>query len=109
MQSKKKLQELANCDLRSPRPYLDTMCLEEARFAVRLDTFMIDCAGNMKKKYMNRMLCENCDLHEIETQQHIENCPGYEDIKSEYDTNSMIGKVKFFRKVMLERATKGRF
>ena len=65
----KKTMNLANNDLSGPRPYFSSMCLLEVRLAVRLETFMVDCAGNMKEKYKGRLDCFMCDGEEVD---HLE-------------------------------------
>ena len=108
MKPLKKLKPLSEQDLRCPSPYLSTLCLEEARMAVRLDTFMLDCSNNMKNKYVGRMVCEACLEGVIETQEHLELCDGYAHIREKYDMYKIEDKVKFFGEVMMARAKSGR-
>ena len=108
MKTKKKLKDLANHDLRVPRPYLATMNLGEARMAVKLETRMLDIASNMKARYKENMACQACNNAEEETQEHLEECDGYTHIRSNYDLIDMVDKARFFSKLMLERAKEGR-
>ena len=104
----KKLKELSKHDLRNPRPYLATMILEEARMAVRLETFMLDCSANMKGKYQGKMECVLCKEDEYESQEHLEKCMSLSQLRTTVNMDIMAEKVAYFKEVMMIRARAGR-
>ena len=94
--------------MRLPRPYLTNLNLSEARIAFRLETHMLDIASNMKQKYKGRMQCIACTDGVEESQEHIEVCGGYAHLRGVYDLYDMGDKARFYSKVMVDRAKKGR-
>ena len=84
------------------------MNLGEARVAVRLETHMLDVATNIKQKYEGRMACTACPMNIEESQEHLEECVGYAHLREDYDMYDMKDKARFYSKVMVERAKKGR-
>ena len=47
---------------------------------------------------------EEIDSHDIESQSHfLEICPVFSDLRSEYDTDSDLGLIEFYRAVVARR------
>ena len=67
MSKKKKPEKLWKLDMRGLGPYFSTMFLDDVRIAVRLETYKIDCTGNMKARYVGKDYCTTCDNKVVES------------------------------------------
>ena len=71
---------------------------------------MIDCAGNMSARYRGREECLECKPRQgkegpgmCKTQDHLEACDGYENLRNGKDLTCFKDKVKYFQEVVKER------
>ena len=84
---KKKLQDLRCQDLRQRQPYMEKP-LADCRIAFGLQTMMIECRTNMKRRYGGDLGCQSCSPNSdspAETIEHMKICPAYEsEEKSRY-------------------------
>ena len=110
MGDKIKYSEMNNIDTRKPQTFMKEMNLEECCVAMRIKCLMIDCAGNMRARYRGRETCLKCRLRPgvegpnmRETQQHLEVCEGYVNLRQGRDMLNFTEKVKYFQELIVER------
>ena len=91
-------------DLRMPQMFIKTANLEASCVGIRIKTYMIKCAGNMRRLYIGREECIMCALppgehgpNQIETQDHMETCVGYDRLKEGRDLLNFDDKISFFQ------------
>ena len=69
--------------------------------AFRIRTRMVNkIKMNFKNSFKENLKCENCNLSENETQEHVLVCPGWVEELGALDTHRMADKVDFFIRVM---------
>ena len=117
MQSKgQKLKQMSQTDMSRRRAYLK-WSLEEARMALRLETFMFDCRSNMPAKYNRDLKCRAClpagksdpvsiSKQPDEDQEHLECCNGFAQLWQGLGSYDLQARCQFFMKVKLERLKK---
>ena len=110
MGDKDKYREMKNEDLRKPQKFLEDMNLEQCSVAMRVKCYMVDCPGNMRAKYKGREICLRCKLkpefhgpNMRETQEHLEICQGYRDLRVGRDMANFADKVAYFADLTKER------
>ena len=93
----KKVENMANMDLRKPQDYLSNRSLHYCRTACRLQTQMFDCRANMPGKYGGLTECMNCVWGQVESQQHLEICPAFANLRVGKDLElNADDRVKYF-------------
>ena len=108
MSGKTKCQDLLNSDLTKPQPYFGSSCMAEARLGFRIQSMMIVCPGNMRKKFTGRMECEAClawreegEVPVVATQSHLTECPAYSRLRVGRDlTASYNDVINYFTDVL---------
>ena len=102
MGEKVKCKDMKNEDLRKPEQFMKEVNLEQCAIAMRVKTYMINCAGNMRGRYRGREECGKCRLSPgvqgpglRETQEHLEVCEGYKQVFKD--------KVLYFQEVIKEK------
>ena len=63
--------------------------------------------GNFKNKYRNqkeKLKCQHCQSDQLMTQSHCLECPAWVDIKNNLDLTKIEDLVKFFQRLLAERA-----
>ena len=110
MGDKQKYKEMKHEDIRKPQKFLQEMNLEECSVAMRVKCYMVDCPGNMRAKYKGREICLKCKLKPEfqgpgmrETQEHLELCSGYSELRVGRDLSNFTDKVAYFMDVIKER------
>ena len=51
MENRQKCKDIVNKDMRKPQKFIQTERLEEACIGMWIKTYMIKCAGNMRRLY----------------------------------------------------------
>ena len=104
MESKWKCRNLINTDMRKSQKFITTLNLEACCIGIRILTYMIKCAGNMRRLYVGREECIMCALesgvhgpNHHETQAHMEICGGYEHLKQGRDLYKFEDKISYFQ------------
>ena len=65
--------------------------------------------GNFKNKYkkeIEKLKCPHCNLDQEMTQSHCLECPEWGDIRKDLDVKNINDLVKFFQRLLAERAKK---
>ena len=63
--------------------------------------------GNFKNKFRNqreKLVCRHCQMEEVMTQSHCLECTAWVDIKKDLDMTKIEDLVKFFQRLLVERA-----
>ena len=92
-------------DFRKEQDYLSWKGMDKGRLAFRIRTKMVK---NVKKNFRNMYrdtMCENCDLREEETQEHLLVCPAWVPERGALDVTEMRDKVEFITRVMKRKST----
>ena len=108
-----KLKKMSQTDMSRRRDYMK-WSVEEARMALRLETYMFDCRVNMPARYQRDLKCHACLLdgslspddlarQPDEDQDHIEVCQGYSKLWQGLGSYNMRARCQFFMKVKLQR------
>ena len=110
-----KLKLMARTDMSQRRSYLKWSA-EEARMALRLETFMFDCRVNMPVKYGRDLACRaclpaGCQPEDIarqpdEDQEHLEFCSGFSQLWQGLGPYDLRSRCQYFMRVKMERAKK---
>ena len=108
MGGKVKCEELLNSDLSKPQPYFNLSSMANARIGFRIQTKMIVCPGNMRKKFADRMECEAClgwreegEVLVVATQSHLMVCPTFSRLRVGRDlTTNFKDIIQYFTDVM---------
>ena len=96
-----KLKDVKNEDFRCEQDYMKEKGVDRARMAFRIRTRMVNkIKMNFKNSFKENLKCENCNLSENETQEHVLVCPGWVEELGALDTHRMADKVDFFIRVM---------
>ena len=110
MGDKVKYRDMKNEDLRKPQQFMRELNLEQCAIAMRVKTYMINCAGNMKGRYRGREECGKCRLSpglqgpgQRETQEHLEVCEGYQQLREGKNLHVFKDKVLYFQEVIKKR------
>ena len=81
--------------------YMEWKGVERARMAFRLRARMVKGVKmNYKSMHRNNLNCEECDMNEQETQEHIMVCPGWAGERGSLDVMTSEDRVEFFVRVM---------
>ena len=102
------------------KDYFNELKLDEIRRRFRISSSMVEhVRGNFSNKYRGESLsCQsclkrnkqanNCQNTPRDSQNHILNqCPSYDDLRLQYDTETDIGIVQFFKMVVERRIEEG--
>ena len=99
-----KLKSVKDEDFRKEQDYLSWKGMDKGRLAFRIRTKMVK---NVKKNFRNMYrdtMCENCDLREEETQEHLLVCPAWVPERGALDVTEMRDKVEFITRVMKRKS-----
>ena len=106
--SMKKLDQIKNDDLSQVQGYFENKSIENARMSFKLRSQMLEnIPGNFKNKYKKdeeKLKCQHCDLSEVMTQSHCVQYTAWIDLKKDLDLTKIDDLVKFFQRLLLERA-----
>ena len=106
--SMKKLDQIKNDDLIQVQGYFENKSIENARMSFKLRSQMLEnIPGNFKNKFKKdeeKLKCQHCDLSEVMTQSHCVECTAWTDLKKDLDLTKIDDLVKFFQRLLLERA-----
>ena len=92
------------------KEYVKNGTLYSARRTWQVRSNMLDLAGNFPNhsKYKESMgRCKACDLQVREDQEHVTECVGYQDLRTDADLEQEPELVNFFSKVMERRQRNG--
>ena len=96
-----KLKSVKDGDFRKEQEYMKEKGVERARTAFRIRTKMLKKVKmNYKNNHRDNLKCENCDLMEDESQEHIMICPAWREEMGSLDVTVMKDQVEFFTRVM---------
>ena len=106
----KKLDPIKHEDFKEAQKYLYDKSIENGRMAFKVRTQMIETIpGNFKNKYKKekeKLKCTHCTLEQEMTQSHCLDCPAWGEIKKDLDITNINDLVKFFQRLLSERAKK---
>ena len=84
--------------------------VEECQMDFVLQTRMLDCRGNMPTRYRRDLTCRACQpdpatglAGEDQTQEHLELCPGYQELWQGLSPLTPEARVKYFMRVKNKR------
>ena len=107
MDYKEKCRDLVNTDMRKPQKFIQNSRLEEACIGMRIQTYMIKCAGNIRRLYKGREECIMCAIapdeqgpNQRETQEPMEICVGYKKLRSRRDLSCFQDKIHYFTEAL---------
>ena len=97
------------------KQYFYEMNVNQIRDRFRISSGMLDIKANFPNKYRYELGCPSCsDTNRgtdretgtpIESQSHLlEACPAYSDLREQYDTETDLGIVNYFKAVMERRS-----
>ena len=96
-----KLKSVKDGDFRTEQEYMEEKGVERARTAFRIRTRMLKKVKmNYKNNHRDNLKCENCDMMEDESQEHIMICPAWREEVGSLDVTVMKDQVEFFTRVM---------
>lgn len=96
-----KLDAVKDGDFRREQDYMKEKGVERARMAFRIRTRMVKKVKmNFKNEHRNNVKCENCDMNEDETQEHVMLCPAWEEERGSLDVTMIKDQVEFMMRVM---------
>ena len=126
----KKVEIMARSDMRNRRKYT-RYGIEDCLMAFRLETFQFDCRANMPNRYGRDLRCRGCnpgltgqgeeqkqqqeheqvqekekeqeEQEQVESQEHLESCPGYSELWEGLGHYSLLTRCRFFQRVKLKR------
>ena len=88
-------------DYRKEQEYMVWKGVDKSRMAFRLRTRMLNKVKmNYKNMHRGNLKCEECELDEEETQEHMVVCPGWAMELGTLDVTRMDDMVEFFTRVM---------
>jgi hypothetical protein len=103
-----KLEPIKNDDFRETQEYFKNKSIENGRMSFRIRTQMLDeIPGNFKNKFRNdkdKLKCYHCESNQIMTQSHCMDCSAWTDIRKDLDLSKIEDIVKFFQRLLIERA-----
>ena len=103
-----KLEPVKNDDFRKMQGYFKDKSIENGRMSFRIRTQMLhEIPGNFKNKFKNdkeKLKCNHCASEQIMTQSHCMDCSAWSDIRNDLDLSKIDDLVKFFRRLLAERA-----
>ena len=101
MEKSEKLKDVRNGDFRKEQDYMKMKGLDRARMAFRIRTKMVQRVKmNFKSMHRSNLKCEECELEEEESQEHMEVCPGWAMELGTLDVTRMEDRVEFFTRVL---------
>ena len=96
-----KLKDVKGEDYRKEQEYMMWKGVDKSRMAFRLRTRMLNKVKmNYKNMHRGNLKCEECELDEEETQEHMVVCPGWAMELGTLDVTRMDDMVEFFTRVM---------
>jgi hypothetical protein len=108
------LADIKHESFREPQSYMANKSIAMGRMAFRICTKMLnDIPANFKNKYkVNKgdqddkegLLCDYCDEDSVMDQAHCLQCEKWTDLRMGLDLTNIEDLVKFFSKMMLEKA-----
>ena len=99
-----KLKEIKDEDFRKEQDYMEERAMDTARMAFRIRTKMVKKVKmNFKNMYKDNLKCEECDMDEDESQEHMLECPGWREERGDLEVTTTKGKVMFFTRVMKKK------
>ena len=101
-----KLEDVKREDFRKEQDYMKEKAVDKARMAFRLRTKMVPKVKmNYKNMHKGNLKCEECDLDEDESQEHMVVCPGWAEELGSLDVTRLADKVEFFTRVLRRKLT----
>ena len=98
-----KLEKIKYEDFRKEQDYMHEKSVEKARLAYRIRTKLVNGVKmNFKNMYKSNLKCETCN-DENETQEHLMECPRWEEERKGLDLMRMEVMVKFFTNILKEK------
>ena len=95
------MKDVKNEDFRKEQDYLMEKSVDKARMAFRLRSRMVaKVKMNFKNLHRNNLKCEECEMDEEETQEHMAVCPGWAVERGSLDVTRMADRIEFFFKVL---------
>ena len=108
----KKQDHIKNEDFEEAQHYLHDKSIENGRMAFKVRTQMLETIpGNFKNKFKKekeKLKFPHCDLEQEMTQSHCLECPAWEELKKDLDITNINDLVKFFQRLLSERAKKAK-
>ena len=106
MENSGKLKKVKDGDFREEQEYMKWKGLGRGRMAFRIRSrMMMKVKINFKNMNKETLKCDNCDLDEDETQEHVLSCPGWRDELGDLDILKMEDQVEFFSRVLKKKET----
>ena len=101
MEKSEKLKVVKNGDFRKEQEYMMMKGVDRARMEFRLRTRMVPkIKMNFKNMHRSNLKCEECELGEEESQEHLVECPGWAVELNTLDVTRMDDRVEFFTRVL---------
>ena len=109
VKSSGKLEPIKDEDFRTVQDYFSDKSVESVRMGFKVRSQMVpEIPGNFKNKYKHAgeggLKCKYCDEGAIMTQSHCVVCPAWGELRRGLDMTDIRDLVKFFRKLLEERA-----
>ena len=105
-----KLDPIKHEDFREAQKYFQDKSIENGRTAFKVRSQMLEnIPGNFKNKYRNeneKLKCHYCDIDQDMTQSHCLSCSAWGEIRKDLDLTDINDLVKYFQRLLLERAKK---
>ena len=102
-----KLEPIKADNFLEVQDYFMDKSIENGRLSFKIRSQMLDIPGNFKNKYRNqkeKLKCQHCQSDQVMTQSHCLDCPAWTDIRKNLDLTKIEDLVKFFQKLLAERA-----
>ena len=109
LEGSQKLEEVRNENFTEVQEYFKDKSIENTRMAFKIRCKMVpDIPGNFSSKYKKQgeegLVCNYCKEGEIMSQSHCLECPAWEELREGLELTNISDMVKFFRKMLQERA-----
>ena len=101
-----KMKDIKDDNFTEVQSYFKEKSIETTRMAFRVRCKMVkDIPGNFKQKYKKEGLtCKYCNGGDVMSQSHCVECPACSDLREGLDLMNILDMVKFFQKLLTERA-----
>ena len=104
MEKYDKVKDIKDEDFRQEQGYMKEKAMDNARMAFRIRTKMVKSIKmNFKNMYRSNLKCEECEMEELETQDHVMECQGWRKERGDLDLLTMRGKVEFFKRILMKK------
>ena len=103
-----KLEPIKMDNFKEVQNYFLDKSIENGRVSFKIRSQMLEnIPGNFKNKFRNqkeKLICRHCQTEQVMTQSHCLECTAWVDIKKDLDMTKIEDLVKFFQRLLLERA-----